>query len=157
MASFDPESDVDIEDIFGNSDKSEDEFMGFNEAEIDSMRRAREENILSKIYLREKTWSIQWKFGWNSMEYWRKWSHNTRIPWESWTKTQTSTPCDAARLSETVFHCWTASNGCGQQKHLCSGKLAGNSLASGNVEADKLWRNLCILGCDYSPLFWWAS
>ena len=55
MASFDPESDVDIEDIFGNSDKSEDEFMGFNEAEIDSMRRAREENILSKIYLREKT------------------------------------------------------------------------------------------------------
>lgn len=33
MASFDWGSDIDIEDIFGNSDESEDEYMGFNEDE----------------------------------------------------------------------------------------------------------------------------
>lgn len=87
------------------------------------------------------------------MEYRYEWSGNTRISWVSWTKTQTCTQCDTAWLSETIIHCWTASNGCEQHKHLCSRKLAVYSQASGNVEPDKLRWNLCIPWCEFGQIF----
>ena len=51
MASSDPESDVDIDDTSGNSDESEDEFMGFNEDEIDAMWRAQISQMVEISFL----------------------------------------------------------------------------------------------------------